>query len=112
MPSAADVGAAASSHTHAAGDITSGTLDIARIPTIDYTALSGIPLTFAPEAHTHTTTDITGYTLTSINGLSGSVTIAAGDNVTVSTASSTITIAAGGGGSGDGGGIGMSYLFS
>jgi hypothetical protein len=62
--------------------------------------------------HTHTTTDITGYTLTSINGLSGSVTIAAGDNVTVSTASSTITIAAGGGGSGDGGGIGMSYLFS
>jgi hypothetical protein len=61
--------------------------------------------------HTHTTTDITGYTLTSINGLSGSVTIASGDNVTVSTASSTITIAAGGG-SGDGGGIGMSYLFS
>jgi hypothetical protein len=61
--------------------------------------------------HTHTTTDITGYTLTSVNGLSGSVTIAAGDNVTVSTASSTITIAAGGG-SGDGGGIGMSYLFS
>jgi hypothetical protein len=112
MPSAADVGAAASSHTHAAGDITSGTLDIARIPTIGYTALSGVPLTFAPEAHTHTTTDITGYTLTSVNGLSGSVTIAAGDNVTVSTASSTITIAAGGGGSGDGGGIGMSYLFS
>jgi hypothetical protein len=61
--------------------------------------------------HTHTTTDITGYTLTSVNGLSGSVTIAAGDNVTVSTASSTITIAAGGGG-GSGGGIAMSYLFS
>jgi len=30
---AADVGAAATSHTHAASDVTSGTLDIARIPT-------------------------------------------------------------------------------
>jgi len=44
----------------------------------------------------------------SVNGISSAITIAAGDNVTVSTASSTITIAAGGGG----GGIAMSYLFS
>ena len=225
---------AATSHTHDAADVTSGTFDVARIPAISYTALSNVPLTFQPVTHTHdyaasihthstsditgysslpaqagangplvtdgtaatwatrysvvdpvlvegagmtltrdtsagsitvafaggtsgivvssatpqalgvaaagssgdasradhvhamptaadvgaaaighthTTTDITGYTLTSINGLSGSVTIAAGDNVTVSTASSTITIAAGGGG-GSGGGIAMSYLFS
>lgn len=81
-----------------------------QLPTISYTALSNVPVTFTPEAHTHSTADITGYTLTSVNGLDGAITIAAGDNVTVSTASSTITIAAGGG-SGDGGGIGMSYLF-
>jgi len=37
----------------------------------------------------------------SLNGLTGTLTIAAGSNVTVSTAGSTITIAAGGGGSGD-----------
>ena len=47
----------------------------------------------------------------SVNGISSAITIAAGDNVTVSTASSTITIAAGGGG-GSGGGVAMSYLFS
>ena len=81
-----------------------------QLPIISYTALSDVPATFAPSAHTHSTADITGYTLTSVNGLDGAITIAAGDNVTVSTASSTITIAAGGG-SGDGGGIGMSYLF-
>lgn len=37
----------------------------------------------------------------SLNGLTGTLTIAAGSNVTVSTAGSTITIAASGGGSGD-----------
>ena len=100
MPTAADVGAAAAAHTHSAGDVTSGTLDIARIPTIGYTALSGVPLTFAPVSHTHSTTDITGYTLTSVNGLTGTVTIAGGAGVTVSTASSSITIAAGGGSGG------------
>lgn len=82
-----------------------------QLPIISYTALSNVPTTFAPSAHTHSTADITGYTLTSVNGLDGAITIAAGDNVTVSTASSTITIAAGGGG-GSGGGVAMSYLFS
>lgn len=82
-----------------------------QLPIISYTALSDVPATFAPSAHTHSTADITGYTLTSVNGLDGAITIAAGDNVTVSTASSTITIAAGGGG-GSGGGVAMSYLFS
>jgi hypothetical protein len=38
----------------------------------------------------------------SINSLSGTLTIAGGDNVTVTTAGSTITIAAGGGGGGGG----------
>lgn len=47
----------------------------------------------------------------SLNGLTGTLTIAAGTGVTVSTASSSITIAAGGGG-GSGGGVAMSYLFS
>lgn len=57
----------------------------------------------ASATHTHSY-------VTALNGLTGTLTIAAGSGVTVSTASSTITIAAGGG-SGDGGGIGMSYLF-
>jgi hypothetical protein len=208
---------AASSHTHDAADVTSGTFSVARIPTISYTALSNVPLTFAPtththstsdiagyaglpsqagytgplvtdgtnaswtsrysivdpvivqgagmtltrdtaagsitvafaggtsgvvvssatpqalgvaaagssgeasradhvhqmpsaadvgaaaSSHTHSTTDITGYTLTSVNGLSGTLTLAAGDNVTVSTAGSTITVSAAAGGSGGGG---------
>jgi hypothetical protein len=43
-----------------------------------------------------TTADLTA--VSSVNQLSGTITIAAGDNVTVSTAGSTITIQAGGGG--------------
>lgn len=178
-------------HTHDAADVASGVLAIGRIPTIGYTALSGVPLTFAPATHTHSTSDITGYQglpaqagyagplvtdgtnatwtsrygvvspvlvqgdgmvltrdtaagsitvafaggtsgvavgsatpqplgvaaagssanasredhvhalptlVESVSGLTGTLTIAAGSNVTVSTAGSTITIAAGGGG--------------
>lgn len=116
------------SHTHDASDVASGTLSIARIPTISYTALANAPSTFSPAAHTHSTADITGITasfaaashthdaaaiasgvinvarlpasVSALNTLTGGITIAAGANVTVSTASSTITIAAGGGGGG------------
>ena len=45
-----------------AADITAGTFAIGRIPTIGYTALSGVPTTFTPEAHTHSTTDVVGLT--------------------------------------------------
>jgi hypothetical protein len=70
-----------------AADITAGTLDIARIPTISYTALSNVPATFAPEAHTHGTADVVGLTaaasaaapVQSVNGLTGAVTIARAD---------------------------------
>ena len=70
-----------------AADITTGTLDIARIPTISYTALSNVPATFAPEAHTHGTADVVGLTaaasaaapVQSVNGLTGAVTIARAD---------------------------------
>jgi hypothetical protein len=96
---------AAASHTHDAAAVTSGVLELARIPTIGYTALAGVPATFAPQAHTHGTTDIVGYSampaggyVQAVNGLTGTVTIAGGAGVTVSTASSSITIAAGGGG--------------
>jgi hypothetical protein len=113
-----------------ASDVTAGTFAIARIPTISYTALANVPATFSPAAHTHSTADITGITasfaasshthdaaaiasgvinvarlpanVSSLNTLTGGITIAAGANVTVSTASSTITIAAGGGGGGSG----------
>jgi hypothetical protein len=103
---------AAGNHTHDAAAITSGVLDLARIPTIGYTALSGVPATFAPQAHTHSTADVVGLTASFsqvghshdyvriLNGLTGTVTIAGGAGVTVSTASSSITISAGGGGGG------------
>jgi hypothetical protein len=101
---------AAGNHTHDAAAITSGVFDLARIPTVGYTALSGVPATFAPQAHTHGTTDVVGLTASFsqvahahqyvqvLNGLTGTVSIAAGAGVTVSTASSSITISAGGGG--------------
>lgn len=98
------------SHTHDAADITSGTLSVARIPTIGYTALSGVPTAFTPATHTHDASAIASGTLSvarlpghvqSINGITGTITIAAGSNVTVSTSASTITIAAGGGGTGN-----------
>ena len=47
-----DVGAAAASHTHAASDVTSGTLDVARLPT----GTSGT--TVALGNHTHTAADV------------------------------------------------------
>ena len=54
---AANIGAAASSHTHAASDVASGTLDIARIPT--GTGASQVAL----GNHTHDASDITSGTL-------------------------------------------------
>jgi hypothetical protein len=80
-----------------------------QLPTIGYTALSGVPTTFAPASHTHDATAIASGTIdaarlpasvSALNALAGALTIAAGSNVTVSTAGSTITIAAGGGGGG------------
>ena len=103
-------GFAAGNHTHDASAITSGVLELARIPTIGYTALSGVPATFSPQAHTHSTADVVGLTASFsqvghahdyvriLNGLTGTVSIAGGAGVTVSTASSSITISAGGGG--------------
>lgn len=113
LPTVGDITAASAVHTHAAGDIQSGTLDIARLPTIGYTALSGVPATFAPAAHTHDASDIASGTISaarlptwvsSLNTLTGPLTIAAGSNVTVSTAGSTITISAAAGSGGGGGG--------
>lgn len=43
-------------------DVTAGTFNVARIPTISYTALANVPLTFAPAAHTHSTADIIALT--------------------------------------------------
>ena len=69
LPTVGDITAAAAIHTHDAAAIASGTIDAARLP-------AGV---------------------SALNALTGGITIAAGANVTVSTASSTITIAAGGG---------------
>lgn len=45
-----------------AADVTAGTFAIARIPTISYTALSNVPTSFTPAAHTHSTTDVVSFT--------------------------------------------------
>ena len=47
----------------AASDVTAGTFAIGRIPTIGYTALSGVPTAFAPASHTHDASDVASGTL-------------------------------------------------
>jgi hypothetical protein len=109
LPTVGDITAAAAIHTHDAAAVTSGTLDIGRIPTIGYTALSGVPVSFTPSTHTHDAAAIASGTIdaarlpatvSALNALTGGITIAGGANVTVSTAGSTITVEAGGGGGG------------
>lgn len=59
---AADVGAAATSHTHAAGDVTSGTFNIARIPTgttSTTVALGNHTHNYAATSHTHAISNVT-----------------------------------------------------
>lgn len=86
----ADLTAAAAVHTHDAADVVSGVLSVARIPTISYTALSNKPTSFPP--------DTTIANVASVNGITGTPSIVAGANVTVTTAGSQITVAAASGG--------------
>jgi|SRR5690625_1832773 len=71
-------GAAPAAHKHAAGDIDSGTLAVARIPSLAISKVTGLqaalddnaapawgavtgkPSTFPPATHTHTVADVTG----------------------------------------------------
>jgi len=46
-----------------ASDVTAGTFAISRIPTIGYTALSGVPVEFVPASHTHDAAAISSGTL-------------------------------------------------
>jgi hypothetical protein len=98
------------------GAISLGAADVGGLAAVatsgSYTSLQNVPATFAPQAHTHSTADVVGLTASFsqvahahqyvqvLNGLTGTVSIAAGEGVTVSTASNSITIAAGGGGGG------------
>jgi hypothetical protein len=105
-----------------AGDLTSGTVPTARLSVATTTAVgvvsssSGLSITAAGAlsadvrsvagrtgAITLSTADVSGNLVASVNGLTGTVTIAAGANVTISTSASTITVAAaaGSGGSTD-----------
>jgi hypothetical protein len=62
-------------------------LNIARIPTISYTALSDVPSSFNPIAHTHLTTDVVAFTaaasaaapVQSVAGRTGTVTLTKSD---------------------------------
>lgn len=69
------------------------------LPTIGYTALAGVPTAFTPASHTHDSSALPA-NVSSVNGITGTITIASGGNVTVSTAGGTITIAAAAGGGG------------
>ena len=70
-----------------ASDVTAGTFAVARIPTISYTALSNVPATFSPSAHTHSTTDVVSFTaaaaaaapVQSVAGRTGAVSLAVAD---------------------------------
>jgi len=70
-----------------ASDVTAGTFAIARIPTISYTALAGAPTSFAPSAHTHSTSDVVAFTaaaaaaapVQSVAGRSGAISLTAAD---------------------------------
>jgi hypothetical protein len=66
-----------------------------QLPTISYTALANVPTTFSPN------TAIAN--VVSVNGITGTPTIVAGSNVTVTTAASSITISAAAGGTSGGG---------
>ena len=77
-----DLTAAAAVHVHNAADINDGVLSISRIPTIGYTALSGVPATFQPAAHKHAAADVTDLTsvanVISVNGRTGLVSLTSG----------------------------------
>jgi hypothetical protein len=70
-----------------AADVTAGTFAIARIPTISYTALANVPATFAPSAHTHSTSDVVSFTaaaaaaapVQSVAGRQGAISLAVAD---------------------------------
>jgi hypothetical protein len=51
--------AAAAPATTNASLLTSGTIDVGRLPTISYTALSNVPTTFTPATHTHSLSSLT-----------------------------------------------------
>ena len=69
-------------HTHSATEISSGTLDAARLPTISYTSLTNVPTSFTPASHTQAASTISDLTavanVISVNGMTGAVTIATG----------------------------------
>ena len=75
QPTAAGIGAAAASHTHGAGDITSGTLPVSRGGTGGTTAATArSSLGAAAASHTHGAGDITSGTLPIARGGTGGTT--------------------------------------
>jgi hypothetical protein len=118
-----DVTGAAAVHTHATTDIVGLTASIQSFANVKSVqgrtgdvVLTLEDVTGAAAVHTHGTTDIVGFTtvanVVSVNGITGTPSIVAGANVTVTTSASSIVVAAGGGGDEGGGGIALSYLFS
>lgn len=112
-----DLTAAASSHSHDATEVTSGVFNVSRIPThthssSDITNLTSVANVISVNGRTGAVSlaaaDVTAASSThghnyvqSINALTGTPSIIAGSNVTVSTSTSSIVIAAQGGIGGD-----------
>ena len=109
LPTPAAIGAAPTAHTHAAADLTSGTLDIARLPVAPSGASSTTQVVRAddarlndartPTTHTHAAADVTDFAAAARSQIEAA--ILAGTNVTITPAGTgatrTLTLSATGG---------------
>jgi hypothetical protein len=112
-----EVSAASAVHTHAMADVTDLAFPVSSVNGQTGTvSLTSVEVSAASAVHTHVASDVTDLTsvanVVSVNGITGTPSIVAGTNVTVTTAASSITIDAGGGSGGSGDAIALSYLFS
>jgi hypothetical protein len=100
IPTISDITAAAAVHTHSTTDVSGLTAAIAanspvssvqgKVGTV---VLSVADLTAAPAVHTHSTSDVSGLVyVSSLNGQTGSLSVVAGSNITVSTSAGSIAI--------------------
>lgn len=108
--------AAAASHTHVMANISDLAFPVNTVNGKTGTVvLTSADVSAASASHSHVASDITNLTavanVISVNGITGTPSVVAGSNITVTTSASSITIAAASGGGGSGGGIAMSYLF-
>jgi hypothetical protein len=95
-----DLTAAAASHTHSTADViglTAAASAAAPVQTVQgrtgNVVLTLVDLTAAAASHTHSTTDLQSFTyVRSVNNLTGTLSIVAGDNIVVTSSGESVTI--------------------